>query len=283
MSKVPTLQQLLEAGVHFGHQVRRGHPRMGEYIYGVREGVHVINLEQTESALISAADYVKSLGKEGKTILLVGTKKQAQPIVKELAEKMGAPYINYRWIGGLLTNFDEIRRNIKKLTDIKEKGEKGELSHYTKRERLLISRKLGKFDKEWGGIVNMETLPDVIYIVDCVTEKTAIAEANRMEIPIVAIADTNCNPYLINYPIPGNDDSTKSIRIITEAIASAYNDGKGGLKKESSEEKKEVSKAEKKEMEEIKGEIAEAVAAAEEEVEKVTVEESERKEKGEEK
>ena len=280
MSKVPTLQQLLEAGVHFGHQVRRGHPRMGEYIYGVREGVHVINLEQTESMLIAAADYAKSLGKDGKTILLVGTKKQAQPIVKEMAEKIGAPYVNYRWIGGLLTNFDEIRRNIKKLTDLKEKGEKGELSHYTKRERLLISRKLGKFDKEWGGIVNMETLPDAVYIVDCVTEKIALTEANRMEIPTIAIADTNCNPYLINHPVPGNDDSTKAIRIITETLVNAYNEGRGTVKEEPKKKQEKEEKTEK--SEETGEEIAQQVAAAEEEIEKVTVEESERKEKREE-
>lgn len=280
MSKIPTLQQLLEAGVHFGHQVRRGHPRMGEYIYGVREGVHVINLELTEEMLIKAAEYAKSLGKTGKTILFVGTKKQAQPIIKELAEKIGAPYINYRWIGGLLTNFEEIRRNIKKLTDLQEKGEKGELSHYTKKERLLISRKLGKFDKEWGGIINMEGLPDAVFIVDCVAEKTALTEANRLEIPVIAITDTNSNPYLVNYPIPGNDDSTKSIRLLTETIASGYNEGKGTVK-EKTETKAEKPKKEETEL--TDEEIAAQVAAAEEEVEKKTVEESERKEKGEEK
>lgn len=279
---VPTMQQLLEAGVHFGHQVRRGHPKMGEYIYGVREGVHILNLELSEKKLQEAAEYVNQLGQQGKRILFIGTKKQAQPIVKWSAEKTGAPYMDYRWIGGFLTNFDEVRKNVKKLIDLSEKKEKGELSHYTKKEQLLISRKIEKFNHELGGIAKLEKIPDALFIVDCVTEKTAIAEATRMGIPIVAIADTNCNPALIDYPIPGNDDATKSIKIIVDAIADSYEDGLKGFQKsvrqQADKEQKEAEKKEQKSADEAAADnvVAEDVAAAEEEVEKKTVVESER-------
>lgn len=272
---VPTMQDLLEAGVHFGHQVRRGHPKMGEYIFGVREGVHIINLESSEKLLKEAAEFVYNLGKEGKTILFVGTKKQAQPIVKEFAEKVNAPYLNYRWMGGMLTNFDEIRKNIRKLNDLKEKKDKGELSHYTKKEQLLIGRKLEKFEKELGGIAQMDKLPDAIFLIDCVVEKTALAEANRIEIPIVALADTNCNPYLLTYPIPSNDDASKSIRIITETIVDAYKEGLGvGAKTKKAEEKAKEEKVEA--VHDKEAPISEEVAAAEEEVEKETVKEADR-------
>ncbi len=270
---IPSMQQLLEAGVHFGHQVRRGHPRMAEYIYGVRDGVHIVNLELSEKKLKEAAEFVNQLGEQGKTILFVGTKKQAQPIIKEAAEKLDVPYIDFRWIGGLLTNFDEVRKNVKKLMDLAGKKEKGELSHYTKKEQLLISRKIEKFNRELGGIARMERLPDVLFIVDCVAEKTAMTEASRLNIPIVAIADTNCNPALIDYPIPGNDDATKSIKIIVDAIVSSYEEG---LKKAQSIKLK-LEEAKKPEDEAaINAVVAEDVAAAEEEVEKKVVAESER-------
>lgn len=275
---VPSMQQLLEAGVHFGHQVRRGHPKMGEYIYGVREGVHIVNLELSEKKLKEAAEYVFKLGEQGKVILFIGTKKQAQPIIRECATKLEAPYMDFRWIGGLLTNFDEVRRNVKKLIDLSGKKEKGELSHYTKKEQLLISRKLEKFHRELGGITKLEKLPDVLFIVDCVAEKTAIAEATRMGIPIVAIADTNCNPALIDYPIPGNDDATKSIKIIVDAIVLAYGEGLKGFQKSEIKSQKEAEKKERELVDEAVADdvVAEDVAVAEEEVEKKVVAESER-------
>lgn len=277
MIKTPSMQELLEAGVHFGHQVRRGHPKMGEYIFGIREGVHIINLESSEKLLKEAAQFAYELGQAGKVLLFVGTKKQAQPIVKELAEKAGAPFVNYRWIGGLLTNFDEIRKNVKKLTDLQDKKLTGELSHYTKKEQLLISRKLEKFEREWGGIAKMNKLPDAIFVVDCVNEKTALAEANKLNLPIIGIADSNCNPYLLSYPIPGNDDATKSIKIMTEAIAEAYGQGlKAGsikLEVESEEKGKMEKKKEEKDIEEV---VNIEVEAAEEKVEKETVEEAKR-------
>lgn len=271
---VPTMQQLLEAGVHFGHQVRRGHPRMREYIFGVRDGVHIINLELSETKLKEAAEFVNKLGQEGKIILFVGTKKQAQPIIKECATKVGAPYIDFRWMGGLLTNFDEIRKNAKSVLSLAEKKEKGELSRYTKKEQLLMSRKLEKFQNELGGITNLEKLPDALFIVDCVAEKTALVEANRMKLPIIAITDTNSNPALVDYPIPGNDDATKSIKILVEAIAKAYEEG---LKKFGGEKiKAQAAEDKKKEAEAVveAAAVLEEVAAAEEEVEKKVVQES---------
>lgn len=225
MTSTPSMQQLLEAGVHFGHQVRRGHPKMREYIYGAREGVHIINLEFSEKLLKEAADYAKRLGEEGKALLFIGTKKQAQQIVKEAAESAGAPYVTYRWLGGILTNLEEMRRNIKKLQDLKEKKAKGELGRYTKKEQLLLSRKIEKFDREFSGVINMVKLPDAVFIVDCVTEKIALAEAIRVDIPIIAITDSNANPLLVNYPIPGNDDATKSIKVMVDAIAESYKEG----------------------------------------------------------
>lgn len=271
---VPTMQQLLEAGVHFGHQVRRGNPRMGQYIYGAREGVHIINLEASEKLLKEAVEYAHNLGKEGKVLLVVGTKKQAQPIVKELAEKAGAPYVDFKWVGGLLTNFEEIRKNIKKLKELKEKKEQGELSHYTKKEQLLISRKLQKFDRQWGGVADMNKLPDALFIIDCVAEKTALTEGIRMKIPVVGIADSNSNPALLDYPIPGNDDASKSIKIITEAVINTYHEGlKSAIKAKKIREEKEAEEAAAA-LETPP--IAEEVAAAEEEIEKKVVQESER-------
>jgi small subunit ribosomal protein S2 len=269
MANVPSMQDLLEAGVHFGHQVRRGHPKMSEYIFGVRDGVHIINLEFSEKLLKEAVAYAEKIGKEGKVLLFVGTKKQAQPLVKAAAEEAKSPYLNDRWVGGFLTNFDEVRRNINKLQDLKEKKAKGELSHYTKKEQLLISRKLEKFDLVYGGVAELDRLPDVVFLVDCVGEKTALAEAIRMNIPVISIADTNCNPLLLDYPIPGNDDATKSIKIIIDAIAKAY---AGSLK--SAEVKKEEKTDQKPEQVEIGTPLAADIEAAEEQVEEASVEDA---------
>lgn len=279
MIQVPSMQDLLEAGVHFGHQVRRGHPKMGEYIFGVRDGVHIINLEDSEKLLKEACVYVHKLGQEGKVILFVGTKKQAQPIISDLGQKAGTPYVDFRWIGGFLTNFEEIRRNISKLIDLSEKKTQGELSHYTKKEQLLITRRLEKFDREWGGAAKMLKLPDAIFLADCVTEKTALAEARRMHIPVIGIADTNCNPLLIDYPIPGNDDATKSIRVITEAIMNSYMEGLKIAEKNLAAEAKAKAEQDSKsmiEVDDIAGVKAD-VEAAETVIEKISVEDAKRK------
>lgn len=284
---IPSMQELLEAGVHFGHQVRRGHPKMAKYIFGVRDGVHIINLEDSEKLLQEAAQFAYELGKMDKVLLFVGTKKQAQEMIRDVAQKLNAFYVDFRWLGGLLTNFEEIRKNISKLLDLKEKKEKGELARYTKKEQLLINRKLVKFDKQWGGVAKMEGLPDALFIIDCQAEKTAISEANKMNIPIIGISDSNSDPSKLSYPIPGNDDAIKSIKIITQTIATSYGEGLG--KTESKKEKarpdppaggrrvkseKEVKSVLGKESDEIQVEVE----AAEEKVEKESVEEASRAE-----
>lgn len=277
MYKLPTLQELLEAGVHFGHQVRRGHPRMKPYIYGAREGVHIIDLTKSEEMLKNACEFVYQLGKEGKILLFVGTKKQARSDVMELSKKLEVPYLIERWIGGFLTNFEEILKNIKKLKELKEQKEKGELQKYTKKEQLLIDRKIAALEKDYHGVLNMESLPEAIFVVDAVSDNLAIKEANKRGIKVVAIADSNSNPSQIDYPIPGNDDAIKSIKILVGAIASAYEEGKKEAGKILAKEAKKAQKeAEKKAEEEIPEELKEEVAQAEEMVEKEAVKEAER-------
>lgn len=274
MYKLPSLQELLEAGVHFGHQVRRGHPRMRPYIYGARDGVHVIDLTQSEKYLKEACEYVYKLGTDGGILLFVGTKKQAQPIVEESAKRLETPYMMQRWIGGFLTNFEEISKNIKKLKEFQEQKSKGELSKYTKKEQLLIERKMDKLSQDFAGVMDLSKLPDAIFVIDTVMEKVAVREANKMGIPVVAIADSNSDPTLINYLVPGNDDAIKSIKILTEAIADAYEQGKKDAKV-ASEKRAEKEKVELEEK--TAQQLAEEVAEAEEKMEKEALKEASRK------
>ena len=289
------MQELLEAGVHFGHQVRRGNPRMKPFIYGAREGVHILDLAQSEKLLREACEYVYKLGKEGKVMLFVGTKKQAGPIVEESAKKATSMYLTEKWVAGFLTNFDEISKNIKKLKDLKEQKEKGQLAKYTKKEQLLIDRKITKLESIFKGVLEISGMPDAVFIVDTVSDETAAKECVRMGVKVVAIADTNSNPLLIDYPIPGNDDAIKSIKILTEAIANSYEAGKkdaGKTDAQVAKEEKEVAKESKKKSKkedlpagrqengpeevEIAEELLAEVAAVEEEVEKKAVKEAER-------
>ncbi len=286
MYKLPSLQELLEAGVHFGHQVRRGHPRMKPYIYGAREGVHVIDLATSEALLKEACEAVYSLGKEGKVLLFVGTKKQAKPIVEELAKKLQAPYMTERWIGGFLTNFEEIRKNIKLLKDLTQQKEKGELAKYTKKEQLLISRRMDKLQRDFIGVMDLERVPEAIFVVDSVSDNVAVREANRLKIKVVAIADSNCNISEIDYPIPGNDDAIKSIKILTETIASAFEEGKKEALRQAQGEQEKAEKAAKKaaaaealadkEKDGVDEELKEEVAVAEEIMEKKAVKDAEK-------
>ncbi|TSC88278.1 MAG: 30S ribosomal protein S2 [Microgenomates group bacterium Gr01-1014_7] len=285
MIKLPSLEQLLEAGVHFGHQVRRGHPRMKPYIYGARDGVHIIDLTQSDKFLKQAVEFVQSLGKTGKVLLFVGTKKQARPIIEEAIKELNAPYLTERWIGGFLTNFEEIKKNIKLLKDFKAQKEKGELSKYTKKEQLLLDRKMAKLERDFKGVMELEALPDAIFVVDAVSDNIAIREANRLGIKTVAIADSNCNVSEIDYPVPGNDDAIKSIKILVGAIASAYGEGKKEAlrqaqgeqeKAEKLAKKEEVDALKKAEEEEIPEELKQEVAVAEEMVEKAAVKDAEK-------
>ena len=274
---IPTLQQLLEAGVHFGHRVSRGNPRMKQYIYGVRDGVHIINLELSEKGLNSALDFVKELGKSGGVLLFVGTKKQAQELIETEAKKIGAPFMTSRWIGGFLTNFEEISKNIKKLKELKEQKEKGTLSKYTKKEQLLIDRRISKLSQDLGGVEDLEKLPGAIFVVDGAREDIALREARRVNISTVAIADTNSDPTLMDFPIPGNDDAIKAIKIIVESIALAYGEGKKEAGKAAEKAEAKRMKDENKKSEELPDELKEEVAEAEEKIEKDELEKSERK------
>lgn len=213
-----SLEALLDAGCHFGHQVRRWNPKMAPYIYGEREGVHIFDLAKTRELLLEAYEAMKKTASEGGIILFVGTKRQARELVKASAEKVGMPYLTNRWPGGFLTNFEQMQRSIKRLADLKQGREKGEFDAYTKRERLLIDREIAQIERTFGGVAELVTLPDMLFIVDTHKEITAVREAVRKGIPIVGIVDTNADPTLVDYPIPANDDAVKSISFILDVI-----------------------------------------------------------------
>lgn len=278
-TNVPTMQELLDAGVHFGHKVARAHPKMKEYIFGARDGVSVLDLAKTEERLKEAAEAAYAFGKSGKVLLVVGTKKQAKEIIEPLAKEAEAPYLTERWIGGTLTNFEEIRKNIKRILGLKTDQEKGNLSHYTKKERLLITRQVEKFEKELGGIADMEKLPDGIFVVDAVSDMTAVKEAYRIGITVFGLSDTNADPSWFNYPVPANDDGIKSIKIICETVLGAYAQGRkqaGVDAKKAADDAVAAEQAAKEEQ--LNAAVAEEAAVLEEQIEKKILEESERKE-----
>ena len=225
MPNTPELLELLKAGVHFGHKTSRWHPKMAPFIFGERGGVHIVNLEATQAQLRAAGEFVKGLGKEGKILLLVGTKKQAQEIIKKYATEIGMPCVSNRWLGGSITNWGEIYRLIKKYLDLKGKQARGELVKYTKKEQLDFSKDIDRMNRLVGGISTLTKTPDALFIVDIKYEDTTVREANQKNIPIVALCDTNANPDTIQYPIAGNDDAVKSIEFITKFIANAYREG----------------------------------------------------------
>lgn len=240
--KMPTLLEMLKAGVHFGHQKSRWHPKMEQFIFGVRNGVHIIDLEKTQAQLDKALEYVKNLAAKGQNILFVGTKRQAREAVKAAALSCEMPYLVERWIGGLLTNFEEVKRRLKKYKNLKEQFATGEIEKYTKKEQVVMKKQLEKLDKYLIGLTVLERLPDAVYIADMRTEKTALAETERTEVPTVAVCDTNTNPTKVNYPIPANDDAVNSIKMIAELVAEAVNEGKKEW------EKKKLEKANSKEV-----------------------------------
>lgn len=214
-----SLLEMLKSGVHFGHQKRRWHPKMAPYIYTVRGGVQIIDLEKTAEKLKEACDFVKQTVTAGGTILFVATKRQAQPIVRRWAEAAGMPYVVERWLGGTLTNFENIARLVQRLKELRTQKQQGEFSKYTKREQLQFEEEMRNLEKVVGGIETMGRLPQALFLIDVKKEKTAFREARKRAIPVIAIADTNCNPSIIDYPIPANDDATKSIELITRVIA----------------------------------------------------------------
>jgi len=269
-----TMKDLLECGVHFGHQKRRWNPKMKKYIFGVRKNIYIIDLQKTLRHIKYAYNVVKNAAEEGKTILFVGTKKQAVDAIREHATRCGMPYVNHRWLGGMLTNFKTIQKSIRKLEIIEKMEETGQINLLTKKERLILARRKAKLEKFIGGIRHMKTIPDMLFIVDTVKEKIAVGEANKLGLPIVAPVDTNCDPDLIDYPIPGNDDAIRSVNLFCKTIADAVIEGKELAAKEEEEiepiseeeiaeevkEIKEEAKAEEKTEEEIKAETEEIKA-----------------------
>jgi small subunit ribosomal protein S2 len=231
MSKIPELSELMKAGVHFGHQASKWHPKMAPFIFTAKNGIHVINLEETQKQLSEAAKFVTDLTLRGANILFLGTKKQAQKIVKDAAVSCGMPYVVSRWLGGTLTNASSILNLVKKYRRYVEERDNGKLSRYTKKEQLLIIREIANLEEVIGGISSLDKIPDAIFIVDIKEEKTAIAEAMVKKVPVVAICDTNVNPDKVAYPIAGNDDATSSIKILVEFIASVIKEAKDSIKK----------------------------------------------------
>ncbi|PIY97083.1 MAG: 30S ribosomal protein S2 [Candidatus Kerfeldbacteria bacterium CG_4_10_14_0_8_um_filter_42_10] len=233
--KEVTLLDLLKNGVHFGHQKSRRHPKMEPHIFTVRNGVHIINLEKTLEKLIEALAFIKKTAQEGGQILFLGTKRQAKDIIKKHAQSCGMPYLTERWMGGLFTNFTNVSKLQKKLKKLEEERQSGELEKYTKKERSKFEKEIEKLDRLVGGIKDMRSLPNAIFVVDIREEKTAIQEASKKKVPIVAMVDTNTNPDPISYVIPANDDATKSIEYITGLVAEAVNEGKMLRKQNQSE------------------------------------------------
>jgi small subunit ribosomal protein S2 len=257
------VKELLQAGVHFGHQTRRWNPRMRRYIYGELEGIHVIDLLQTDDLLKQATEFVTEIAGKGGVILFVGTKKQARDSVEEWAEKCGMPYVNRRWLGGLLTNFHTIKQRIKRLHELRELKEDGRLGLLPTKERMSMERELDKLEFNLGGVADMQRLPDAIVIVDLKTEEIGLREAARLEIPIIGLVDTNCDPRPLKYAIPGNDDAIRSCDLVISTLGEAIERAAGKWREQEAKRKAEEEERRRKEEEERKKREAEEKAKQE--------------------
>ncbi|OIN88728.1 30S ribosomal protein S2 [Candidatus Beckwithbacteria bacterium CG_4_10_14_0_2_um_filter_47_25] len=226
-----SLEELLEAGCHFGHQGRRWNPKMKPYIYAKKEGVHIFDLEKTAAGLARAMVFVRDLVSEGKKIVFVGTKRQAAPIIAEEAVKAGLPFINMRWLGGTITNWEQIKKGITRLSELETKKQKGELKKYTKKENVLFNREIDKLNRFVGGLRSLTDLPAAIFVVDVKKEIAAVREARKTGISVVALVDSNTDPDLVDYVIPANDDAVRSIKLIVSKLAQAAQDGKANQPK----------------------------------------------------
>ena len=220
-----TMRDMLEAGVHFGHQTQRWNPKMRPYIYGAKNGVYIINLQITSRLLRDALDFASRLGQKGDQILFVGTKRQAQEVVRQEAERCKQPYVAHRWLGGMLTNFRTIRTSLDRITEIEKKLSVGQVERLTKKEVIRFERELTKLTRNLGGVREMPKLPGAVFIVDTVKEHLALGEARRLGIPVIALSDTNSDPTHVDYPIPSNDDAIRAIRLFARAVADAYLEG----------------------------------------------------------
>ena len=263
-----TMKDLLECGVHFGHQTRRWNPKMKKYIFGVRKNIYIIDLQKTLRYFRYTYTLVRDAAAEGKTMMFVGTKKQASQAVKDAAIACGMPYVNHRWLGGMLTNYGTIKKSIRKLEIIKKMREEGQLDLLTKKEALMLTRKETKLELYLDGIKDMTKIPDMMFVLDAVKEKIAIAEARRLGITVVAPLDTNCDPDVVDWPIPGNDDAIRSIQLFCNEMAAAMNEGKTAF----AEANGDVAEEEPVTGEEVAEVVAEAVAEGEAEVVETTKE-----------
>mgnify|MGYP001094558328 FL=1 len=248
---VVAMKQLLEAGVHFGHQTRRWDPKMAEYIFQARNGIHIIDLQKTSKKLDEAYSFMREQAEEGKTFLFVGTKKQAQECMKEAAEKSGMYYVNQRWLGGMLTNFGTIRRRVERLKELETMQEDGTFDVLPKKEVILLKKEMEKLEKNLGGIKDMTEIPGVMFVVDPKKERIAILEAKKLGIPVVGLIDTNCNPEDLDYVIPGNDDAIRAVKLISDAMANAIIEGRQGESMEMASEEEQVANEEPESMEEV--------------------------------
>ena len=233
-----SLEELVKAGAHFGHQSRRWNPKIEPYLYGEKDGVHVFDLTKTKVLLEEALEVLKTAAKEGKIILLLGTKKQAREKVEKVAKEAGVFYVNERWLGGTLTNFIQIKRSIQKMSDMKAKKEKGEYSEFTKKERLLLDREIERLERFFGGIADMEKEPDLLVIIDAKKEISAIRESKAKDVPVIAVVDSNSDPTSVDYPIPMNDDATKAVDYVLELFKEAIIEGKGRKTQDEKRDKK---------------------------------------------
>lgn len=254
-----TLRQLLEAGVHFGHQTSRWNPRMRPYIFTARNGIHIIDLEQTQARLDEACDFVRDLVAGGQRILFVGTKKQAQDIIEEVCERTQQPFVIHRWMGGMLTNFSVIQKRLRRLADLRVMGERGDFERMSAKEANDMRDDLERLERNFAGMADMKRLPGALFVIDCKKEHIAVSEANKLGIPIVAIVDTNCDPDEIQVVIPGNDDAIRSCKLIVSLIGEAIDDGQRLL---SERELREQEEAARRAREQAEGADAAATAQA---------------------
>ena len=254
---VVAMKQLLEAGVHFGHQTRRWDPRMAPYIFTARNGIYIIDLQKTAKKIDEAYAVLKSIVDEGKTVIFVGTKKQAQECVKEEAERCGMYYVNQRWLGGMLTNFKTIRTRVNRLKELEAMAEDGTFDVLPKKEVILLKKEMEKLEKNLGGIKDMTEIPGAMFVVDPKKERIAILEARKLGIPVIGLVDTNCNPEDVDYVIPGNDDAIRAVKLIADVMANAVIEGKQGESFETVEEQDVSEEAES--MEQVVSENEEKV------------------------
>jgi small subunit ribosomal protein S2 len=257
------IKELLEAGVHFGHQTRRWNPRMRRYIHGERDGIHIIDLLQTEQLLRQARDFVAEVAAKGGVILFVGTKKQARDAIQEWAERCGMPYVNRRWLGGLLTNFHTIKKRIARLHELRELQEGGRLDLLPTKERMSMEAELRKLEYNLGGVADMQRLPDAVIVIDLKTEEIALREAARLEIPLIGLVDTNCDPTPVTYVIPGNDDAIRSCELVISTLGEAIETAAARWRAEEERRRAEEEERRRKEEEERKRREEEEKAKAE--------------------